>query len=58
MKIAKDLTKGSPTVVDVSLKLREFNFDIFNRKYFENRTINTKHVGENVKNIKIVNYAS
>ena len=31
----------------------KFNFDIFNYKNFKNRTINTKDMGKNVKNIKI-----
>ena len=32
---------------------RKFNFDIFNYKNFKNRTINTKDMRKNVKNIKI-----
>jgi len=32
---------------------RKFDFDIFNRKKFENRTINTKDMLKNVKNTKI-----
>ena len=31
----------------------KFNFDIFNYKNFKNRTINTKDMRKNVKNIKI-----
>ena len=31
----------------------KFNFDIFNYKNFKNRTINTKDVRKNVKNMKI-----
>ena len=35
-----------------SLKDRKFNFDIYNLKNFENRTINTEDMEKNVKNIK------
>ena len=31
----------------------KFNFDIFNYKNFKKRTINTKDMRKNVKNIKI-----
>ena len=53
IKIAKNLQKGSLTVIVGSLNDGKFNFDISNWKNFENRTINTKDMRKNVENKKI-----
>ena len=49
IKIAKNLQKGGLTVIVVSSNVKKFNFDIFNSKNFENRTINTKDMGKILK---------
>ena len=53
IKIVQNLLKGSLTAIDSFLKAAGNLFLISNTEIFENRTINTKDMGENVQNIKI-----